>query len=102
MGFRLSVTRGPDVVAEAVFESEQEAHEAARVVRTVDQYVLTHVEVEIPPLCWWNPDMADRQLMRAMWNAVAPNKVAVIKFARSKSNAGLKEAKDWCDAHIGA
>ena len=100
MGFRLSVTRSSGVVAEAVFESEQAANEAARVVSTVDRYVLTHVEADIPPLCGWNPDMADRMLMRKLWNATNPNRVEVIIFARAKSGASLKEAKDWCYAYM--
>lgn len=75
---------------------------ATFVQETTGNYYGVTVRQEVEALAFWRPDDAELALMQAAWRGNGPgsgNKIAAIKFARERSGAGLKEAKDWCDKH---
>jgi hypothetical protein len=89
-------TPGRPAVA-AYFTTEDDAETARAAFDRVIPDSFTRVVVALPPLGDWSPSVAESDLMRSAW---ALCKVAVIKFARTQSGEGLKEAKDWCDSNL--
>lgn len=82
-----------------VYDTSAQAHDAARLI---DHHSEVSIKFSVTPvldrLCGWLPDDAEHDLLRACLSR--GNKVAAIRFARSRTGCCLKEAKDWIDTQM--
>lgn len=91
----------------ARFDTEEAAFDCAQLIRHgMAAGHTVEVSRDIPALDRWKPDAADIMVMRDLWarrngDGIRTGNIAAIKFARLKAGCGLKEAKDWCDEHLG-
>lgn len=91
------------VDANGVQMTYSEFAETERVGAALNQfYVRWTRERVIEDLCGWVPDKADSIALRGlMGSASGPARIiTAIKFARLRSGASLKEAKDWVEKHF--
>lgn len=95
---RLNITHPTSLVGTRTFNTKKEAQDFMAILYWFHSGVLSSIETEVPPLVSWVPGHADLLIIRAVLKL--GNRVIPIQFARNKSGAGLKEAKDWIDEHF--
>lgn len=95
---KLNITYPTNLEGTHTFNTKTEAQDFMAVLYWFHSGVLSTIETEVPPLNQWIPDHAELMIIRAVLKL--GNRVIPIQFARNKSGAGLKEAKDWIDEHF--
>lgn len=99
MSYKLKITFPMTLQGSACFQTEQEAMAFVNKLYAFNADIEYKIEKEITPLYSWVPDEADRMIIESLMRR--GDKIAPIKFARIKTGAGLKDAKDWVESQFG-